>query len=143
MLQSWRALQLQLGQRQARGGAGRSIPGPPEVATAQLATARSGWPSARGLRPRAHRPPETRVCAFHSCAAEGNASLVAPGRRGAAARGRAWRARGRQPRPEVSAVEVCVGFLAAPPNEWEARVPSGSLRLPRADLPGSLTRERK
>lgn len=119
MLQSWHALKLQLGQKRPRGGA-RAAGG---SATAPLAAQRRGWDlGSGGLQPWARSSGETpppppspvlrishlaRVWGMRAWWLQGAAELIV---------GEPGEARRRQPRPEVSAAEVCVDFPAAPPE---------------------------
>ena len=121
LLQTWQALKLQLGQKRPSGGAGRGAP---------CAASPGGWgrsplssPPSAAARPRPQdsgpgraRPVETsQPYASRSGSGAGNASAPAPGhRREAATCRKGGEKRGRQPRPEVSAAEVCVGFSVAP-----------------------------
>lgn len=99
MLQSWHALKLQLGPKRPGGGAGaRRRAQPPRAAGGGRCTARRGArrphlrPGTPAPAPSPGRDPQP--CAFRSCAGAGNASAVAPGRRGAAARARERRGEG-------------------------------------------------
>lgn len=96
----------------------RSLPGLLEASAAQLVAGRGGRTSAPGLRPRGlrpRRPGETPSPAHFAAALVRGMRARWP--RVAAeqlrARERRGEARGRQPRPEVSAAEVCVAFPAA------------------------------
>lgn len=119
MLQSWHALKLQLGRKRPGGGARRAAQHP--------RAGGGGYRSARGRARRRDLGPGLRTRARSLREAPGLADFSAAGVWGM----RAWwfqvaakqlpvgergEARGRQPRPEVSAAEVCVGFLAAPPE---------------------------
>lgn len=122
MLQSWHALKLQLGQKRPSGGAGRAAPcaaspGCWKLPLPQLAALSRGGTSAPGLRPWALSSGETpspahfasaRVWGMRAWWLQVAAEQLPVGEPGDARR--------RQPRPEVSAAEVCVDFPAAPPE---------------------------
>ena len=129
MLQSWQALKLQLGQNRPSRRVVRAAPcaaspstwGRPPLSSPPGAAAGPRLRDSGSGRARpGETPPTPSPAPFAAALVQGMrarqlqvtaAEQLPVGERG--------EARGRQPRPEVSAAEVCVGFPAAPWSEWE------------------------